>query len=325
MKADRLLAILAELQTNGRTTAKDLAERLEVSERTILRDMESLAMAGIPVYADRGYRGGWSLPEGYRSRLTGLTADEISSLLMVGSSGAVKDLGLTDSVEAAMRKLLSALPQAVRQDAEIARQRIHIDGAGWRAAPAGAAADPAVLTVVQQAVWEARKLRIGYRGADSDEAKERVVAPLGLVAKRSVWYVAALAEEEMRTYRVSRIAWAEPLDESFERPAGFDLAAYWEASTERFRAALPTYSAVVRVSAALWPRFRQERYAYVQGEPRAASREGWFEAEVEFHTLESACGILLSYGGHAEAASPAELRDLVRSEMRAALALYGEE
>jgi len=322
MKADRLLAILAELQTKGRTTAKELAERLEVSERTILRDMESLAMAGIPVYADRGYRGGWSLPDGYRTRLTGLTSDEIASLLMVGSSGAVKDLGLTGALDAAMGKLLSALPEAVRQDAEIARQRIHIDGAGWREAPAGAAADPAVLTVVQQAVWEARKLRIGYRGAESDETKERIVAPLGLVAKRSVWYMAALADEGMRTYRVSRIVRAEAMDESFERPAGFDLAAYWEASTERFRAALPAYPAVVRVSAALWPKFRQERYAYVQGEPRAAARDGWHEAEVEFHTVESACGILLSYGSLAEAVAPVELRDLVRSEMRAALALY---
>lgn len=322
MKADRLLAILAELQTKGRTTAKTLAERLEVSERTILRDMESLAMAGIPVYADRGYRGGWSLPDGYRNRLTGLTADEISSLLLVGSSGAVSDLGLTGAMEAAMRKLLSALPETVRQDAEIARQRLHIDGAGWREAPAGAAADPAVLTAVQQAVWEARKLRIGYRGADSDEASERLISPLGLIAKRSVWYVAALTEGGMRTYRVSRIAWVEALDESFERPAAFDLAAYWEASTERFRATLPAYPAVVRVAAALWPKFRQERYAYVQGEHRAAPREDWYEADVEFHTLESACGILLSYGGQAEAVSPAELRDLVCSEMQAALMLY---
>lgn len=322
MKSDRLLAILAELQTNGRTTAKELAERLEVSERTILRDMESLAMAGIPVYADRGYRGGWSLPDGYRTRLTGLTSDEIASLLMVGSSGAVKDLGLTGALDAAMRKLLSALPEPVRQDAAIARQRIHIDGAGWREAPAGTAADPEVLTVVQQAIWEARKLRIGYRSADSDEVKERIVSPLGLVAKRSVWYVAALAEEEMRTYRISRIAWVEAMNESFERPVGFDLAAYWEASTERFRSALPSYPAVVRVSAALWPKFRQERYAYVQGEPRPAARDGWYEADVEFHTVESACGILLSYGRHAEAAAPAQLRDMVRSEMRAALGLY---
>ena len=323
MKADRLLAILVDLQTNGRVTAKELAVRLEVSKRTILRDMESLAMAGIPVYAERGYQGGWSLSDGYRTRLTGLTADEIASLLLVGSSSAVKDLGLTGAMEAAMGKLLSALPEAVRQDAEIARQRIHIDGAGWRATPAGVSADPEVLTKVQQAVWEARKLRIGYRGADSVEAKERVVAPLGLVAKTNVWYLAALVEEDVRTYRVSRIVWAETLGETFARPAQFDLAAYWEASTERFRATLPRYSAVVRVTAALWPRFRQERYVFVHGEPMGAPKEDWVEAQVEFHTLESACGILLSYGRHAEAVGPAELRELARSEMRAALAMYG--
>ena len=323
MRADRLLAILAELQVKGRMTAKELAKRLEVSERTILRDMESLGMAGIPVYAERGYRGGWSLPDGYRSKLTGLTSGEISALLLLGSSSAVTDLGLAGSAQAALRKLLSALPASARQDAEIARQRIHIDGAGWHAPAAGAASDPALLAVVQQAVWEDRKLRIRYRALEAETAKERIVAPLGLVAKQSVWYLVASVEEDLRTYRVSRLTEAAPLDETFERPAGFDLADYWEASTQRFRASLPWYPAVVRIAASHWLKFRQERYAYVKQEAPKQSADGWVNAEVAFHTLESACGILLSYGRYAEAIGPAELREAVRTEAQAISAIYG--
>jgi len=322
VKSDRLLFILGHLQMNGRATARELSRLLEVSKRTIHRDMETLAMAGIPVYAERGYRGGWSLPEGYRNKLTGLTSEEISSLLLIGSSGAVTDLGLAASAQTALRKLLAALPETVRHDAEIARQRIHIDGAGWRAPAAGAAADPAILTIVQQAVWESRKLRIRYQAARAEAAKERVVSPLGLIVKMSVWYVAALVEEDVRSYRVSRIVEAEALADTFERPPRFDLAAWWEASMAEFRAALPRYPALVRIAADHWPQFRQERYVHVQGEPRPAAKERWICAEVEFNTLESACSIMLYYGRHAEAIGPAPFREAVRSELLAASKLY---
>ncbi|WP_123042355.1 helix-turn-helix transcriptional regulator [Cohnella candidum] len=321
MKADRLLSILMWLQTNGRATARELAARLEVSERTVHRDMETLGMAGIPVVADRGYRGGWSLPEGYRSRLTGMTADEISSLLLLGTSSVVKDLGLTDSAQAAFRKLLAALPASVRENAEIARQRIHVDGAGWRPPAGSSSADAERLSIIQQAVWEERTLRILYRAVVADMDKERVVAPLGLVAKQSVWYMIAIADGDMRTYRISRLSAVTLLDERFERPDGFELAAYWEQSTERFRATLPRYPARVRVSEARWPRFAAERYVYLQGERLPV--DGWIEADVEFHTLDSACGIMLSYGKHAEALEPEELRLAVRSELQALGELYG--
>lgn len=322
MKTDRLLSIMSMLQAKGRATARELAEQMEVSERTIHRDMESLAMAGFPVYAGRGYRGGWSLPEGYRSRLTGLTSDEINSLLLLGSSSVVTDLGLAGSAQVALRKLLSALPASVRHDAEVARQRIHIDGAGWHA-PGGTSSDPSLLAAVQQAVWEERKLRIHYRAMDAESAKERIVSPLGLVAKMSVWYLVAAADDDIRTYRVSRISGAEPLNETFGRPASFDLAAHWEKSTERFQSALPRYPATVFIAASRWPRFSRERYAYIQHEK--PPEEGWIEAQVDFHTLESACGILMSYGRFAEAIEPAELRQAIRDELQAAADRYAPE
>ncbi|WP_276353398.1 helix-turn-helix transcriptional regulator [Cohnella caldifontis] len=321
MKAERLLFILSTMQAEGKVTARGLAELLEVSERTILRDLEALAAAGIPVYAERGYQGGWSLPEGYRSRLTGLTSEEISALLMLGSSGAVRDLGLSGSAREALRKLMSALPAAVRHNAEIARQRIHVDGAGWRE-PYGKDAEAEPLAAVQQAVWEDRKLRIVYRALDSETGKMRVVCPLGLVVKGSLWYMAAQTEEgDMRTYRVSRLAAVEPLDETFERPRDFDLAGYWAESTARFQATLPRYPASVRIASPHWPRFARERYVSVQAETRLEN--GWVQADVAFDTLESACGILLGYGRYAEALAPSELREAVKSEADAIRSLYG--
>ncbi|MFC4303574.1 helix-turn-helix transcriptional regulator [Cohnella boryungensis] len=171
MRADRLLTILALLQAHGRLTTRDIAGRLEVSERTVHRDMEALTTAGIPVYAERGSSGGWSLSEGYRHRITGMTSGEIRSLLLVHDSSVVKDLGLNEQADTAFDKLLSALPEAVRKDAEYVRNRIHVDGAGWHSAPAR----ESHLKLVQEAVWAQRKLRISYRGWDASEDTERII------------------------------------------------------------------------------------------------------------------------------------------------------
>ncbi|SFJ23738.1 Predicted DNA-binding transcriptional regulator YafY, contains an HTH and WYL domains [Paenibacillus sp. UNC496MF] len=323
MRADRLLAVLGLLQAHGKLSSKEIAEKLEVSERTIHRDMQALSVAGIPVYADRGNGGGWSLPEGYRSRLTGMTAGEISSLLFLQASDVVRDLGLAGSTRTAMNKLLSALPPAARRDAEIARERLHVDGAGWHdAGPRDAGSS---LAVVQEAVWAARKLRAMYRSSDGEAAKERLLRPLGLVVKSGIWYVMALAEpdDEVRTYRVSRMEEARMTDDAFERPEGFDLAAAWEASLVRFRDRLPRYDATVLVAASAWSRFGRERFVTVG---RHADRGwGWIEAEAEFNTLDSAVGVLLGYGSLAKAVAPQELRARVAEEARAVAAAYAED
>ncbi|MFC4812213.1 helix-turn-helix transcriptional regulator [Paenibacillus sp. GCM10023250] len=322
MRADRLLAVLALLQAHGKLSSKEIAEKLEVSERTIHRDMQALSVAGIPVYADRGNGGGWSLPEGYRSRLTGMTAGEISSLLFLQASDVVRDLGLTGSTRSAMNKLLSALPPAARRDAEIARERLHVDGAGWRdAGPRDAGAS---LAVVQEAVWAAKKLRTQYRSSDG-EAKDKLLRPLGLVVKSGIWYVMALSEpdDEVRTYRISRMADARMTDDAFERPEGFDLAAAWEASLARFRDRLPRYEATVLVAASAWSRFVRERF--VTAGRHADRGGGWIEAQADFNTLDSAAGILLGYGRLAKALAPPELRARIAEEARAVAAAYAED
>lgn len=321
MRADRLLTLIGLLQTHGKMSSIMLAERLEVSERTIHRDMEALSAAGIPVYAERGYLGGWLLPEGYRNRLTGMTAAEISALLFLQTSGIVKDLGLQESASSAIGKLRSALPPAAHQDAEFARQRIHIDGAGWRDSATSGEAESAgrsMLAIVQEAVWAERKLLVRYAGS----AETRLVCPLGLVAKQQVWYVMALSEtgSDPRTFRVSRIGEARMTDEPFARPANFDLAASWTASIQRFKSSLPRYEAVVRIAADRFDAFRRERYVSIR--EYRTDDAGRVEAAVTFDTLESACGILLGYGGRAEALSPDELRGAIADEARSISAIY---
>lgn len=317
LRADRLLSILLLLQNHGRMTSRELAEKLEVSERTIFRDMEALSAAGIPVYAERGSGGGWALTEGYQTKLTGMKPEEIYSLLLSHPSSLLDDLGIKENFEAAWQKLLAASPAVIRKNAEIVRQRIHIDGAGWHQSQESFEH----LSTVQEAVWEERKLHLQYRR--QDESVERIVHPLGIVAKRNVWYLVAAVDGDMRTYRISRLVSARMLEERFERPAGFDLEAYWEQSTEQFKMRLPRYPARMRVNEKLRSRIGQERYANIMSSTHAGEASEWLELDIEFQTLESACEIILSYGPLVEVLAPAELRTKVMDEVKAITSIYG--
>src|SRR5262245_3090069 len=242
MRADRLLSILLLLQVHRRLTARELSERLEVSQRTIHRDMDALSAAGFPVFAERGTGGGRMVVEGYKTNLTGRNKDEMQALCLTKPLRLLADLGLAKASDAAMIKLSAALPSAHRDSAEHALQRIHVDVTGWRSS------DESIhfLPLLQEAVWRERKLRFSYkRGVDCDPV-ERVADPLGLVAKGSIWYFVALVEGDIRSYRVSRIEAAEMTTEPCVRPEGFDLAAFWQESTDRFKATLPRFQAIVR-------------------------------------------------------------------------------
>lgn len=318
MRADRLLNLLLLLQNQGKMSSRQLAELLEVSERTIVRDIEALSAAGIPVYAERGSRGGWVLADSYRTNLTGMRPEEIVSLLLTNHNELLKDLGIQGDFQAAYQKLLAAAPAPIRQDAELIRERLHIDGAGWHASEE---AFP-WLSAVQEAVWAQRKLRIRYRKEEG--ITERIIHPLGLVVKRNVWYVAAEQEPdgELRTFRVSRLEEASLLNETFMRPEGFDLAAYWEQSTARFKSELPRYVARVRTTEAGLDRLRKERFIKVL-QVENSDNQGQILAEVDLQTLDWACGVILRIGRDAEVLEPQELRERVISEAQAILALYG--
>lgn len=240
MRADRLVSTLLLLQTHGRMSARTLAKRLEVSERTVHRDMGALSSAGVPVVADRGARGGWSLMPGYRASISALNEAEVRALF-VGMPGLLlDDLRLHRASDDAALKVLSVLPEVTRRAAERARERIHIDLSGWKQSRDLVP----FLPIVQEAVWSDRKLRFNY----GEPPSSRVIDPLGLVAKGSIWYAVA----ETRTYRVSRMLDAEVLNESFVRPANFNLATYWEASAAQFKEKLPRYEVVARARDTKW-------------------------------------------------------------------------
>ena len=229
MRSDRLLSILLLLQAHGRLSARVLAQRLEVAQRTIHRDVEALSAAGIPVYTERGRNGGVAILPGYRTDASGLTPAEARALFIFAGRGTLADLGLEGDLRGALRKLMVSLPETQRPEAAEAADRVLVDPRGWMRK----GDEVPHLTVVQAAVWEAQKLRILYRSGDGGPARERVVDPYGLVAKAGAWYLVGGDAGESRLYRVSRIESAESTGEPATRPANFDLEKTWEGLRRR--------------------------------------------------------------------------------------------
>ncbi|HEX3435457.1 MAG TPA: SpoIIE family protein phosphatase [Pseudacidobacterium sp.] len=229
MRADRLMSALLLLQARGQMTGRELAEKLEVSERTVHRDMEALSSAGVPIFAMRGARGGWHLDEDWRTQVPGLDEAELRALLMA-QPRSLGDKRLAAAADRAIGKLMAALPQSLRERASSIRDRLYIDATGWR----GTTENLSMLSIVQDAVSRDRKLNFWYWRAGRERV-ERTVDPLGLVAKGSTWYLFAQTDHGFRTYRVSRMEEAKLLDESSARPANFNLEAAWRLSAEEFR------------------------------------------------------------------------------------------
>lgn len=241
MRASRLLSIMMLLQTRGRMSAESLAEELEVSVRTVYRDVDQLSAAGVPIYADIGRNGGFALLDGWRTRLTGLTAPEARALFLSGLPGPAGELGLGDEVQAAELKLLAALPADWQNEARRMSSRFHLDPKGWFAS----GHKPEFLKLVADAVWGERRLQIRY---DSwTRVSDRRIDPLGLVLKGGIWYVVANTDSGLRTYRLSQMLSLTDTAESFERPRDFDLPAYWQSSTAQFEREI--YVAVAKVRA----------------------------------------------------------------------------
>jgi predicted DNA-binding transcriptional regulator YafY len=240
MRATRLVSLLLLLQTRGRLTAPELAERLEVSVRTIHRDIESLAAAGVPVEAIRGPAGGYRLPGGYRTRLTGLTADEAEALFAAGMPGPAAELGLGGELAAARLKVLAALPAELQERATRAQRLFHLDTRGWFRAEDRVPQLPALAA----AVWRGCRVRIRYR--EGRRVVRRTLDPLGLVLKGGAWYLVAHRAAGMRVYRISRVVSVRHLEEELRRPRGFDLARYWEQWSREFEEGFPRVEVTVR-------------------------------------------------------------------------------
>jgi predicted DNA-binding transcriptional regulator YafY len=321
MRASRLLSILLLLQTRGRLTAETLAAEFEVSVRTIYRDIDQLSAAGAPVYADRGRSGGFQLMDGYRTRLTGLTDAEAETLFLGGLSGPAAQMGFSGAVTTMQLKLLAALPPERQAAAERLAGRFHLDPVGWYQTTDEAERLPAIA----QAVWNSRRITVRYESWKGEVARE--LEPLGLILKAGLWYLAARAVEgrrEPRTYRVSNILDLTIGEATFERPAGFDLAAWWAETSRRFEADIFTGTATLRVSRTglnLLATLGAEQ-ARIAGEAAAGSTNPWVEVTVPIESVAHAATDFLRLGPEAEVLTPAALRDAMRSAAGRLAQLY---
>ncbi|WP_044642813.1 helix-turn-helix transcriptional regulator [Risungbinella massiliensis] len=321
MRGDRLISILLLLQSQGKMTAKELSEKLEVSERTIYRDMEALSGTGIPVFADRGKNGGWSLVEGYRTNLTGLKELEIRALFISPSAQLLDDLGMTKTSEEARNKLIASFPSIYRKNSNDVWNRIHIDTSTWRKRKEKIV----TFEVLKNAIWKENKLKVQYQRADG-KMDERVVKPLGLVAKGSRWYfIASKENDEVRTYRASRIKSAEPIHDTFKRPKDFDLAEFWRSSTKTFLENLPSYKVRVEVVPSILPRLQfTDRFVQIV-EVENKNEDGWIPVKLSFDTESEAIAYILGFADQMNVMEPKKLHDKILMMAEATVAFYKQE
>ncbi len=315
MRADRLVAILLMLQARGQVTAAQVAEELEVSERTARRDLDALGVAGLPIYSTQGRNGGWRLAGGGRTDLSGLTASEARALFLVAGPASAA----TPEVKAALRKLVRALPEPFRDHAEAASTAVLVDPAGWDR-PAGPRRTPRLLDPVQQAVVEGLQVTLDYRARDG-ALSTRVVHPLGLAAKGSAWYLVAGTDAGLRTFRVDRISSVEPTGDPVVRPEGFQLAEAWRMITDEVdRRRLPvTAHALVR-SDAVWICRSVFGDRVKIGPPGADSR---VEVELRGHSARSLGAEVAGLGALVEVVDPPEVREVLAGIAGELAGLYG--
>ncbi len=321
MRADRLLALLMLLQSRGPMTARQLARALEVSERTIYRDVDALTTAGVPIYAEYRQGGGYALLDSYRTNLTGLTGDEVRALFMLSIPSPLRDLGMSEKLRTALLKLVVALPPGHRDDEERVRQRIYLDSTWWFQ---GQEAVP-YLQTIQQAIWEDRRLSLKYRMDIAGIEIEQIVDPYGLVAKAGVWYLIYARNGALRANRIAHLYDVQVLDDSFTRLPGFDLATFWKAWCTEFELRRPSYLVTLRVA----PHFARElprrfdqrvRAEIVQvGQPDG---EGWVTLRLPFESLEAARQRILSLGRSVEVLEPEPLRLSVQDFAAQIVSLY---
>jgi predicted DNA-binding transcriptional regulator YafY len=319
MRASRLLSIQMLLETRGRMSATALARALEVSVRTLHRDIDELTSAGVPVYAERGRAGGFQLMSGWKTTLTGLTPSEAEVVFLAGLGGPAADLGLAPKVESAQLKLMAALPAPLRGDARRISSRLHLDPVEWYREP-----DPVPhLPLTATAVWEGRQLAITYESWT--QTGRRTVHPLGLVLKAGIWYLVAARERKVRTWRISSIQEAVLLDKPVQRPPRFDLAASWRESVRRFEAGVYTGEAVVAATRRGLADLRRINAALALAVARAPVPRGEddrVELRIPIESVPHAAGQLLRLFPEVQALQPPELRQELRRRSAAAARAY---
>ncbi|MFG2503406.1 helix-turn-helix transcriptional regulator [Streptomyces sp. NPDC048441] len=321
MKSDRLLSILLLLQTRGRVPAHELADRLEVSVRTIYRDIEALSASGVPVYAERGRHGGIALLAGFRTDVTGLTADESRALFILAAQGAHAALGLDAALGSALRKVMAALPEPHRPAAELTSRRILVDSARWMPGPRGSDQAVADLDVLQDAVFSDRRLRLRYRHSGDTEPSSYTVDPYGLVSKAGVWYLVADRRGAPRLFRADRVRTAAVTDAPVKRRAGVELADVWGVLKRQVEDRPVGVEVTARVQ-----RDRFQLFLRLNGHRLGAPPDD--DGESEWITVRLGYGVvgevrtLLSFGAQVEVLSPPEVRAELADAAAAITDLY---
>ncbi|MEV0648147.1 WYL domain-containing protein [Phytomonospora sp. NPDC050363] len=316
MRASRMMTLLLHLQVRGHATGRELSALLEVSERTVQRDVDSLAAAGIPIRSTRGPAGGYRLDGGYRTRLTGVGLDEAGALAFLGLAGPAQQLGLGEILEGARIKVWASLTGEAREQARQTAERFHLDPMRWYGTP-----EPVpMLTRLAEAVWLDRRARVEYVGGG--KARTREIDPMGLVLAAGDWYLVALRDGERRTYRVSRVVSVELLDEPAARPAAFDLAESWARSRKELETEKTAIEVTLRVQPEMLPRLRG--MVPVHGQDRVpVTATGEVELTIPFESESWARWALLGLGGAVEVLAPDGMREWVSGQVRAAAARYG--
>ena len=313
MRADRLLSIILLLQTRGKMTAKALAEELEVSRRTILRDITALSFSGVPVYSEGGHGGGIALVEEYRTTLTGLNTMEVQSLFVSSNNDALRDVGLGDAGERLLLKLLAALPNMHHSTADHIRQRLMIDPTWWWH-------DSSISPFweeMQRAVYEDRMIETEYENFEGKIA-QRTLAPYSLICKSSVWYLLAERDGELRTYRVNRFHSVRLLEETFTRRPDFDLPTYWRARAQDFESLPSEYRCTLRI--------HPERISFIKWLMPGrweliadADDKGWITIFLSMNSDLLAKMLVFGLSGFVEVVEPMELKEAVATQAREVL------
>lgn len=308
MRADRLLSIILLLQTRGKMTAKALAEELEVSRRTILRDITALSFSGVPVYSEGGHGGGIALMEEYRTTLTGLNTMEVQSLFVSSNTDALRDVGLGDAGERLLLKLLAALPNMHHSTADHIRQRLMIDPTWWW----HDSSTPPFWEEMQRAVYEDRMIETEYENFEGKIA-QRTLAPYSLICKSSVWYLLAERDGELRTYRVNRFHSVRLLEGTFTRRPDFDLPTYWRARAQDFESLPSEYHCTLRI--------HPERISFIKWLMPGrweliadADDKGWITVFLSMNSDLLAKMLVFGLSGFVEVVEPMELKEAVATQ-----------
>ncbi len=319
MRASRLLTLQMLLETRGRMSARELSQMLEVSLRTLYRDVDQLAAAGVPIYSERGRSGGFQLVEGWKTTLTGFTASEAQAVFMAGLAGPAAQLGLGREVVDAQLKLAASLPVQQRGDAQRVAERFHLDTLDWYRE-----VEPVPhLTTVAAAVWSEKQITIGYESWKA--LVRRTLHPLGLVLKAGAWYLVAARDGVARTYRISNIREIRVEDERATRIKKFDLASYWRESIERFERELYRGCATVLATPDGVKRLRETSAVVAKALtrlPQSRRRDGRVQLEIPIEKIELAAATLLRLAPEVEVIEPKVLRAAIAKRLREIAACY---